>query len=195
MSNEERPPPSAGPDSDGGDSVMIEVHNQYWEQLRHIEQEMWSVTRIWALILTAIFAFLGTNFPRMARVGAAFFGTVVSILGYFSVYTLRVPFLDYTWKIDLISHNEFDLDSEYRIVNRDVDYRFDHGIDVPDILIGLYTLVAALLVFIIGLLLDETVGGVVLSIGLTLVLLGFYRRVIERKFAETIGDVTEDYAD
>lgn len=136
------------------------VYEQYWQHARHVENQLWSFTRIWAVVLTAILTIVGTNLPVPAQAGAVVFGFLLSLMGLFMVYTLRVPFLAFTIKSEAIVVNEFDVDISYtRFINDWVEFDDDgevaevtlgndKGIDMPDILSFVYALVMGIMILI-----------------------------------------------
>jgi hypothetical protein len=128
--------------------ALQDVYEQYWWHARHVENQVWSYTRVWALILTAILTITGTNLPDEAKASAALFGALLSLLGLFVVYSLRVPFLAFALTSEVIAIKEFGIDSGYRrFFASGLDFREDKGIDLPDILLAVYALVSIGLIF------------------------------------------------
>lgn len=95
------------------------VYDQYWEHARHAENQLWNYTRIWALILTAIVTVLGSSLPRTAKVGATAFGVLLSVLGLLLVYALRVSYVSFVFKSEVVAVNEIGLSPEYTRYIRD----------------------------------------------------------------------------
>jgi hypothetical protein len=81
--------------------------------------------------VTAIFTVIGADLPADAKLGAAFFGALLSVLGFFVVYVLRVPFFDFFLTTELIATREFGLESRCRRLGDDSDYRINKGVDLP----------------------------------------------------------------
>lgn len=141
---------SSPPDlsSDDERDALQDVYEQYWWHARHVENQVWSYTRVWALVLTAILTITGTNLPDDAKAAAALFGAILSLLGLFVVYSLRIPFLSFALTSEVIAIKEFGIDSGYRrFFANGLDFREDKGIDMPDILIAVYGLVSTGLIF------------------------------------------------
>lgn len=168
------------------------VYTQYWQHIRHVEDEMWAFTRIWAIVITAIFTIMGADLPTAAKVGAGVFGTILSVLGFFIVYTLRIPFFDFFLTIELIARRDFGLDEGYRRFEDDPDFRLSKGIDIHDILVSIYTLVAGLMVVTIGIILGWTLAGITVGVALMAVLAIIYLRYVVPKFDETVEDMAEE---
>jgi hypothetical protein len=95
------------------------VYKQYWEHARHAENQLWNYTRIWALILTAIATILGSPIPRNAKIAATSFGMILSFLGLLLVYALRVSYVAFTYKSEVVAVNEMGLHPEYTRYIRD----------------------------------------------------------------------------
>lgn len=110
------------------DGNLQTVYEQYWQHARHVENQLWSFTRIWAVVLTAILTIVGTNLP----VPAPSCSDSSSLMGLFMVSTLRVPFLAFTVKSEAIVVDEFDVDISYtRFINDWVE--FDGDGDVVEV--------------------------------------------------------------
>lgn len=95
------------------------VYDQYWEHARHAEIQLWNYTRIWALILTAIVTVLGSSLPRDAKIGATLFGVLLSALGLLLVYALRVSYVSFVFKSEVVAVKEIGLGREYTRYIRD----------------------------------------------------------------------------
>lgn len=162
-----------------------DVYEQYWLHARHVENQVWSFTRIWALILTGIFTVVGSGLPNEAKAATAGFGAVLSLLGFFTVYSLRVPFLAFALTSEVIAINEFGLAPSYRrFFKSGVDFRDDKGIDMPDILLFVYGVIAAALVYVAGGILGYQVVGAG-GAGVVGVVLAFlYYGVVRSKFTD-----------
>lgn len=164
-------------DSDRPQPIQT-VYEQYWKHARHVEEEMWSFTRIWALILTAIFTILGTDLPTGAKVSAALFGALLSMLGFFIVYTLRIPFLDFFLTTEIIAKNEFELSDEYRRLGTHSDFRINKRFDIPDVLVAIYLIVASIMISSAGIIAGQTILGIGLGILMGLTLFVIYIKYI-----------------
>lgn len=163
-------PPDLSSDEDRG--PYEDVYEQYWSHARHVENEMWLYTRIWALILTGIFTIIGTDLPATAKGAAALFGALLSVLGYLIIYSLRVPFLAFALTSEVLAINEFDLQPEYRRFFRSgANFRSEKGVDLPEILLFIYGLVAVALIFAAGRILQYTIVGVAAAASLAVLLL------------------------
>ncbi|OIB57726.1 hypothetical protein [Natrialba sp. SSL1] len=169
------------------------VYDQYWNHVRHVEEEMWAYTRIWALIITAVFTVLGSSIPIEAKLGAAFFGVVMSVLGFFIVYLLRVPFLDFFLTTELIAKNDFELPASHRRTDDITDFRIDKGVDIPDVLVIVYATVTGVLIASGGVLVDQTHLGLGAGTVVTVSLLIVYRRHIVPKYKETVSDLLKSF--
>ncbi|WP_257298614.1 hypothetical protein [Haloarchaeobius sp. FL176] len=140
-------PPDPPADDEDGD-ILRDVYEQYWLHARHVENQVWSYTRMWALVLTGIFTIVGTDLPDDAKAAAALFGALLSLLGFFVVYSLRVPFLAFALRTEALAIREFGLDPGYRrFFENGLDFRDEKGIDIPEILMLVYGTVAAGMVF------------------------------------------------
>ncbi|WP_267641054.1 hypothetical protein [Haloarchaeobius amylolyticus] len=180
------------------------VYNQYWKHARHVENQLWSYTRIWAVILTGIFTIVGSDLPTTAQAGAAFFGVLLSFLGLFMVYTLRIPFIAFTLKSEALAIDQFDLDTEYtRFINdwvtvdddgdiTTVDFSDDKGIDVPDILVGIYTLVMGAMLYLFCDFVGYRTAGMVVAAATTVVILLVYWFVMKTRHEATAERVVRD---
>lgn len=168
------------------------VYDQYWTHIRHVEDEMWSFTRIWAVVITAIFGILGTELPTAAKIGTAGFGILLSVLGFFVVYTLRVPFFDFLLTAELIARHDFGLQESYRRFQDEPSSDLNKGVDVHDVLIGVYTLTAGVLLATIGFILDRTIAGAIAG-GLLMVLLVYvYRSYVIPKFDSSTERIRQE---
>lgn len=183
------------------------VYEQYWQHARHVENQLWSFTRIWAVVLTAILTIVGTNLPVPAQAGAVVFGFLLSLMGLFMVYTLRVPFLAFTIKSEAIVVNEFDVDISYtRFVNDWVEFDDDgevvkvilgndKGIDMPDILSFVYALVMGIMILIGFNLAGRLYVGVVLGSLTAFTVITAYRvyaqPIHETRVRELVGELFE----
>ncbi|MFB6193619.1 MAG: hypothetical protein ABEI75_01015 [Halobaculum sp.] len=163
-----------------------DVYEQYWWHARHVENQIWSYTRIWAVVLTGIFAVVGSDLPSSAKAATALFGSLLSLLGFFVVYSLRIPFLAFALTSEVLAINEFGLPRQYRrFFKRGVDFRSDKGIDLPDILLAVYGIVGVALLVAAGVLQGFSVAGAavgtVVGVGLAV---GYFRRVRPKFTAE-----------
>jgi hypothetical protein len=172
---------------------MQTVYDQYWKHIRHVEDEMWSFTRIWAVVITAIFTVIGADLPTGAKVGAGLFGTILSVLGFLTVYTLRVPFFDFYLTIEMIARRDFDLDAEYRRFEDDPNVRLLKSLDVHDILVSIYTLVAGIMLGTIGIVLGRPTLGVAGGAALVIVLAAVYIKFVVPEFEATIDAMTDEF--
>lgn len=164
---------------------LQDVYEQYWWHARHVEVQMWSYTRIWALVLTGIFTLIGTDLPGEAKGAVALFGALLSGLGFFVVYSLRVPFLAFALTSEAMAINEFGLPLRYRrFFSTGADFRADKGVDIPDVLLIVYAVVATALVFTAGIMFGYVLIGGVAAIIVCLGLAGLYVLVINPKFTE-----------
>lgn len=170
------------------------VYEQYWRHARHNENEMWSFTRVWAVILAAVFASLGAEIDTGAKIGAAVFGIILSILGFSLVYTVRKPFLIYFWTVDLIASEEFEVPSKYRRLDDDMDHRLDKTITVSSILFVAYSIVAAILTVISFALVGFAWFGVQTAALVLLVCLFAHNR-IRKECLEECNEIREEYSD
>ena len=87
----------------------IAIYEQYWQHARHVENELLSFTSFYAVIVAASFIYFEPNFkiPYIILI-------ILSTFGFFINYTLRIPFIKFTFKAELIAINEFGLKNEYR---------------------------------------------------------------------------------
>lgn len=184
------------------DKEFHTVYEQYWEHARHNENQLWSFTRIWALVLTAILASYGTSyFETEAKLAALVFGILLSLLGLGLVYSIRKPFLIYFWTVDLIASNELRIPPTYRRLDVDIDtpHKLDKHITVSFVLFVTYALVAAILTVIAFDLIETTWNGVeTLYIGVlaaTLMVLIFYilHVKIKRECIEVCEEIRDNY--
>lgn len=169
------------------------VYDQYWNHVRHVEEEMWAYTRIWALIITAVFTVLGASVPTEAKLGAAFFGVIMSVLGFFIVYALRVPFLDFFLTTELIAKHDFGLPASRRRTDGLADFRIDKGVDIPDVLVAVYAAVAGVLIASGGVLVDRAALGLGAGAVATVSLLVVYRSYIVPKYERTVTSLIETF--
>lgn len=182
--------------SDDNRDPLQDVYEQYWWHARHVENQVWSYTRVWALVLTAIFTITGTNLPDDAKATAALFGGLLSLLGFFIVYSLRVPFLAFALKSELIAINEFGLEPGYRrFFENGLDFREDKSIDIPEILMLIYGLVSVGLVFISVYIWIGYVAGFSISGILATTLVIAYLKLIRPKFTEEKRKVYTQFDD
>ncbi|WP_178917059.1 hypothetical protein [Natronomonas gomsonensis] len=182
--------------SDDNRDPLQDVYEQYWWHARHVENQVWSYTRVWALVLTAIFTITGTNLPDDAKATAALFGGLLSLLGFFIVYSLRVPFLAFALKSELIAINEFGLEPGYRrFFENGLDFREDKSIDIPEILMLIYGLVSVGLVFISVYIWVGYVAGFSISGILATTLVIAYLKLIRPKFTEEKRKVYTQFDD
>ncbi|MFC4359325.1 hypothetical protein ACFO0N_15380 [Halobium salinum] len=159
------------------------VYEQYWLHARHVENQMWSDTRIWALVLTGLFTVIGSNLPRTAKASVALFGVVLSVLGFFLVYSLRLPFLAFALSSEAFAINELDLPRKYwRFFRSGSDSEAEKTLDMPHVLLLVYGFVSVLLLVVASGLYGETAVGVGVGGLLGVVLFGLYSRVVSPKF-------------
>lgn len=158
------------------------VYNQYWEHVRHVEDEMWTFTRIWAIIITAIFGIIGSELPIEAKIGTAGFGILLSVLGFFIVYSLRVPFFNFFFTLELIAKEDFHLDEPYRRFSDEPDSNLNKGVDIHDVLIFVYSLTAGILLAMISAIMQKPFVGIMLGIILFLLFMLVYICYIMPKF-------------
>lgn len=144
------PSESGGVPPDEPDSsieLFQAVYDQYWDHARHNEDQMWSYTRIWALILSGIFGALGAvEVSVNTKIGLALFGGLLSTLGFALVYTIRKPFLIYFWTADLIATEEFDIPSEYRRLSSEMGNELGKRVTVSFVLFTAYAIAATSLI-------------------------------------------------
>ena len=171
------------------------IYDQYWAHVRHVEDEMWSFTRIWAIIITGIFGILGSEFPVGAKIGTAGFGILLCVLGFFLVYALRIPFFDFFLTLELIAKHDFDAEEPYRRFSDKPTTTLNKGIDVHDVLIVVYALTAGILLGVVGIIIDRTVLGIVAGTILLSVLLLTYVFYILPKFNSSTEDLRENIWD
>jgi hypothetical protein len=182
-------PPDEDPDRT---AAVHSLYDQYYEHVRHIENEMWAFARIWAIIITGVFTIIGTDLPTAAKLGAAFFGALLSVFGFLTVYALRIPFLDYYLTTDLIARDEFGMEARYRRFPDDPDARLDKLFEVHELLVAVYVLVTGLMVMSAGVLLDRPRAGVVggtVAVGL---LVWFYLASIAPRFDTKVEELSDD---
>lgn len=184
-------------DDDGVErqSPAYAIYDQYYEHIRHMENEMWAFARIWAIIITGIFTIIGTELPTAAKIGAAFFGALLSMFGFLTVYALRVPFLDYYLTTDLIARNEFRVDVQYRRFSDQPDIRVGKLIEVHELLAAMYIIVTGVMVLSIGTVLGRTIAGMVAGSVLVVLLTAFYIKVIIPEYRQKVGEFVPDSGD
>jgi hypothetical protein len=90
------------------------VYEQYWLHARHVERETWLFTSIYAVLIAAIFATMGSTVEDGIKLGLLFFGIILSLFGYSIVYILRVPFFKFAYLSEVIAINELKLNDNYR---------------------------------------------------------------------------------
>jgi len=180
------------------------VYNQYWKHARHVENQIWSYTRIWAVVLTGIFTIVGSDLPTTAQAGAAFFGVLLSFLGLFMVYTLRIPFIAFTLKSEALAIDQFGIGTQYtRFINdwvtvdddgdiTSVDYSDDKGVDVPDILVGVYAVVMGAMLYLFCDFVGYGAVGSIVAVSTTLLLLLVYWFVMKAKHEATAERIVRD---
>ncbi len=89
------------------------VYDQYWQHARHVENQLHSFVGFYVLITGSALA-LSASIGEVGSVAAASFVFLLSLLGLFFNYNLRVPFIKFTLIAELIAINEFGLKGEYR---------------------------------------------------------------------------------
>jgi hypothetical protein len=175
--------PGSSADDDG--DILQDVYEQYWLHARHVENQVWSYTRMWALVLTGIFTIVGTDLPDDAKAAAALFGAMLSLLGFFVVYSLRVPFLAFALRSEVLAIREFGLDPGYRrFFENGLDFRDEKGVDIPEILMLVYGTVAAGMLFFATYTWLKFVPALVTSVAVTVVLSALYLTRIRPTFTE-----------
>lgn len=135
-------------DSDDALERFQVVYNQYWKHARHNEDQLWSFTRAWALILTGIFAALGApqaTVSTRTKIGIAAFGIILSVLGFALVYTIRKPFLIYFRTAHRIARDRFGIPSRYLRVKTEMDHTLGKRVTTSSILFTTYAGVTAIL--------------------------------------------------
>ncbi|MFC2002338.1 hypothetical protein ACFLV4_00055 [Chloroflexota bacterium] len=95
-----------------GDENLRKVYEQYWLHARHVESETWLFTSVYAIIMAAIFATVGADISLEIKAPVTLFGAILSFLGFFLVYTLRIPFLKFALMAELIAIKEFKIKDE-----------------------------------------------------------------------------------
>lgn len=89
------------------------VYEQYWQHARHVENELLTFTSFYAIIVAGSFIFLKSNSGTENTI-IMIFVMFLSIFGFFFNYNLRIPFVKFVLKAELIAIKEFGLKNEYR---------------------------------------------------------------------------------
>jgi len=158
------------------DTNLRTVYDQYWLEARHVEHETWLFNSFYAAIVAGIFAVIGSDLPIEIKISMLIFGEIFSILGFFVVFTLRVPFFKFVLMAELIAINEFKIDEEYRryFPKKDKAYPKGKYFDTHDVLATFYSSMIGSMTFILlYLCLNDLVFaliGLLLSMGFFLLL-------------------------
>lgn len=133
------------------DGNLREVYEQYWLHARHAEHETWLFTSLYAIIVAAIFAIVGSGLAIEIKISILIFGVILSILGFLIVYTLRIPFLKFALMSELIAINEFKIKAEYRRFFPANGKPFPKGkyLDLHDVLATFYSFLISIMMFIL----------------------------------------------
>lgn len=89
------------------------VYEQYWQHARHVENELLTFTSFYAIIVAGSFIFLKSN-SGIENTIIMIFVMFLSIFGFFFNYNLRIPFIKFILKAELIAIKELGLKHEYR---------------------------------------------------------------------------------
>jgi hypothetical protein len=89
------------------------VYEQYWQHARHVENELLTFTSFYAVIVAGSFIFLNPNSGIESTI-VMIFVMFLSIFGFFFNYNLRIPFIKFILKAELIAIKELGLKDEYR---------------------------------------------------------------------------------
>lgn len=120
------------------------VYDQYWQHARHVENQLHSFVGFYVLVTGSALA-LSSSIGEVGGVAAAGFVFLLSLLGLFFNYNLRVPFIKFTLIAELIAINEFGLKGEYRrFFDSKGNLVNDKPFDTYDIFAWLFILGAAL---------------------------------------------------
>lgn len=139
------------------------IYEQYWLHARHVQNERLWFTNIYAIIVAGSFAIMGlTEISTAIKLAIVSFLFILSIIGFCLVYTLRIPFLKFALRTELIAINEFNLKDEYRrfFPKEGEIFSKDKLFDMPDIFEFFYSLMSSITIF----LLISTMGKVVLAL-------------------------------
>ncbi len=125
------------------------VYEQYWNHARHIENELLSFTSFYAVIVAGSFVFIQPGTSK-ENTFVMLFIMALSIFGFFYNYNLRVPFLKFMLKAELIAINEFMLKKKYRRFFEKEGRLFkDKFVDTYDIFAFLFIAVITFSVFML----------------------------------------------
>jgi hypothetical protein len=130
-----------------GDSRIC--YEQYWSHARHVEKELLTFCSFYAVIIGAALIFLKTD-EFSENLPIILFICILSIFGFFFNYNLRLPFIKFILKAELIAIKEFGLNSEYRRFFDSKGKLFvDKYIDTYDVIALFFVLVISLCSYII----------------------------------------------
>jgi len=174
------------------------VYEQYWLHARHAENETWLFTRSYIIIMVAIFAVVSAAIPLKIKVGLTAFGAMLSLFGFFVVYTLRIAFIKFALMAELIAINEFQIKDEYRRFFPKGDNIFpnDKWVHLHDILAMFYSTLTGVMIYISINLYKETLLAIIPAVGTFAILatlhLGFIRPKINEISNELKNKCTKD---
>lgn len=124
------------------------VYDQYWNHDRHIENEMLSFSKFYAVIVAGLFIALKT--PCDENKYFLIFVFLLSVFGFLFNYNLRIPFIKFILKAELIAIKELKIPTIYRRFFDEHGHLFkDKFIDTYDIFALLYISVITLSSFIL----------------------------------------------
>ena len=174
------------------------VYEQYWLHARHVERETWLFTSVYVAIVGAIFAAVGANICSGIKIGVTAFGALLSLLGFFVVYTQRIPFLKFILMAELIAINEFKIKDEYRRFFPKGGKVFPKNkfVDTDDILSMFYSTLTGAMVFLCIKSYNENfswsaiVPAFVLFLSLVIV---HFRIIRPKKYIKEISEELEKY--
>ena len=132
------------------DENLKAVYEQYWNHARHCERETWLFTSIYVIIAAAILAAIGSEkITSEMQIFVTAFGVLLSLLGFFVVYTQRIPFIKFAFIAELIAINEFKIKGDYRrfFPEGDGDYPKGKRITTNDVLSMFYSLLTGAMVY------------------------------------------------
>ena len=146
------------------------VYNQYWQHARHVENELHSFVGFYVFVSGGAVA-LSAPAGDAGRIALAGFVGLLSLLGLFFNYNLRVPFIKFVLMGELLAIRELDLKGEYRRFF-DPEGRLvrDKRIDTYDVFAALFMLGTVLSVAGVVFFSIEAAGGLSFAVEAAMVI-------------------------
>ncbi len=123
--------------------IYEKIYEQYWLHARHQENQRLWFTNIYAMIVTGVFTYFSA---KRFDVIILMFLLLLSLLGYFLIYTWNISFTIFSRLAEEIAIREWELPEDYRRFTKyRRGYEFSRIISVNTIFIGFYSLMIGIL--------------------------------------------------